>query len=98
MHKNSRSPSPKKTTKRAKRRYQTAAGGFTPLAGRLMLTGSLLITLGVCDVAARAYEGMVSGEIGLFLRLCGDVESLYAAAAVLVGGGLLLDLCERMAP
>lgn len=70
--------------------------GFAPLAGRLMLIGMLLVSAGICDVAARAYDGMIGGEIGLFLRMRGDVESLWAAAAILIGGGLLLDFCERV--
>lgn len=69
--------------------------GLTPGAGRLVLTGLLPLMLGVCDVTARLYHGMIAGEIGLFLRMNGDIESLLASTAILVGGGLLLDYCER---
>ncbi len=81
-----------------KKRQKNRPLGPMPMAGRLVITGTLFLALGFCDVAVRLYEGLVGGEIGLFLRMSGDLESLAAAATVLIGGGLLLDYCERREP
>lgn len=69
--------------------------GPTRLAGRLWLTGMIILTLGVCDVAARLYDGLRAGAIGLMLNLGYDIECLMAGAAILTGGALLLDYMER---
>lgn len=69
--------------------------GPTLLAGRLMVGGTLLVSLGVCDVAARLFDALLRGDRGLFLRFDRDIEALVASVAILVGGVLLMDYCER---
>ncbi len=92
MHKKEQQPHPKGVS----RRSPAPSIGLSRLAGRLMLGGTVLLTLALCDVAARIHHGLLIGEIGLWLRLGGEAESLLAAATVLLGGGLLLDYCERL--
>lgn len=84
-----------RSTSHTKRSAARPRRGLTSPAARLALTGTLLISLAACDVAARLHDGITAGEIGIMLRMGYDVECLLAALAVLVGGTLLLDYCVR---
>ncbi len=87
--------------KKRKQRQQTPSPkkgkiyGPTRLAGRLWIIGSVILLSGVCDVAARLYDGIGRGATGIMLTLGYDLECLAAGLAILVGGALLLDYAER---
>ena len=69
--------------------------GLTRLAGRLCIIGMIILTLGTFDVAARLYEGFMSGAVGIMLHMGYEIEALMAGGAILTGGTLLLDYMER---
>lgn len=82
--------------KRVPRRPRTLSSKKTPrLSRRLWCIGGLILLAGTGDVLFRLGDALRSGSVGIMLRLGYDIECLFAGAAILVGGGLLLDYMER---
>ncbi|MCQ2428701.1 MAG: hypothetical protein MJ192_00065 [Clostridia bacterium] len=76
-----------------KRRFPSGRAAFGPSlwAGRLMMICLPLITGAVCAVAAMAYEGIMAGEAGLWIRLGDHLAAIGASLDVMLVGAVMIE-------
>lgn len=63
-------------------------------AGRYLLCTQPILLLAWCDFAARLYDGLRAGEIGIMLRLGYMLEYNLVSVVMVCGFGLLLNYLE----
>ena len=68
---------------------------FSPHATRLLYIGTVVLLMGIVDVAFRLYTAHMSGAVGVMLHIGYDIECLMAGVAILTGGVFLLDYMEK---
>ena len=63
-------------------------------ASRFLLCTQPLLLLAFCDFAARLYDGLSRGEVGIMLRLGYMLEHIIASAVILYTTAMLLNYLE----
>ena len=64
------------------------------LASRFLLCTQPIWLLSWCDFAARLYDGLSRGEVGIMLRLGYMLEHIIASGVILYSTAMLLNYLE----